>query len=346
MIVSFAYPSSHHRTGGVTMLYEFANALARRGHEVHFIHGPVWDERVASIDEIPFRFEPEIVHHLVDALDDPSLPRADVYFGANAPHLGEPAAFIQGFRLLAPKWDAEVYRSPTPKLCVASWLVDVGRAYGVPERQLVHIPLGLDHDTFAMRTPPTERSIDVAMLYHPSPAKGWEVARRVLDTLLARRPGLRATVFTLAVPHPELPAGVELVSLEQRALADEVFNRTKVLVQASYHEGFGLTALEAMACGAALVTTDCGGSRDYASPGETALVVRAGDVDALTDSVEQLLDDEQERIALAERGAKSVSKFDWEISGKLLEEFLDEYITDPAAFQKSPGEDHSADFEL
>ena len=330
------------------MFYEFANALARRGHEVHFVHSPKWQHRVDRVDQISFAFDPAVRHHIVDSPDDVTLPVGDVRLGfTGPPSLGHPAVLVQGFRLLGPKADESAYRSPTPKVCVASWLVEVGRFYGVPEHQLVHVPLGLDHELFAVRKLQTERSIDVAMLYHPSYQKGWDVGRRVLDELLLRRPGLRAVVVTLADPPASpLPHGVQLLGLDQRRLADEVYNEARVFVQASHHEGFGLTAVESMACGAALVTTDCGGSRDYAIAGETAVVVPAGDATLLADGVERLLDDAEQRIGLASAGARSVHKFDWERSGELLEAFLECYVADPKHYQQSPGEDRSKDYTL
>jgi glycosyltransferase involved in cell wall biosynthesis len=347
VIVSFVFPSSRQRTGGVTMLYEYANALARRGHEIHFVHGPKGEHRVDRVEQIPFAFEASVRHHIVDSPDDPSLPVGDVQFGWKGSRLGHPAVFVQGFRLLGPRADAPAFRSPTPKVCTAGWLVDVGRAYGVPEHQLVHVPYGMDHETFAVRNS-SARSIDVAMLYHPLREKGWDVGRQVLERLARQRPGFRAVVFTLADPPPEpLPDGVEvMVGLDHRRLADEVYNNTRVFTQASYHEGFGLTAIESMACGAALVTTDCGGSRDYAIPGETALVVAAGDASSLGDRVESLLDDDEQRGALAAAGERYVRKFDWEHSGLLLETFLDRYLADPEHYQQSPGEDHSSDYAL
>lgn len=348
MIVTFVYPSSHLRAGGVTMLYEFANALARREHEVHFVHGPARAERVDSIDAIPFSFHEAVHHHIVDTVDDPTLPDGDVYFGGGAPHMGQPAQIVQGFRLIAPSWDEAAFRAPMPKICVASWLVEVGRWYGVPEEQLTHIPVGLDHELFTVRNPPSERSIDVAMLYHPSSEKGWDVGRVVLEELGRRWTDLRAVVFTMAGPPPEpLPDGVELVlDLDQRRLADEVYNACRVFVQCSHHEGFGLTAIEAMACGAALVTTDCGGSRDYATAGETACVVPAGDAGRLTDAVESLLLDNERRTVLAAAGERSVRKFNWAQSGEMLEAFLERYLAEPAYFQRPPGEDRSREYAL
>jgi glycosyltransferase involved in cell wall biosynthesis len=348
VIVNFAFPSSRHRVGGVTMLYEFANALARRGHEVHFAHGPAWPQRIDRLDELSFRFDERVQQHIVDTLDDPSLPPGDVVFAEGAPRLGQPVVVVQGFRLSGPYWDRIAFRALAPKICVASWLVEVGAFYGVPDEQLVHVPLGLDHELFAVRTPPHERSIDVAMLYHPFPEKGWGVGREALEELARRRPGLRAVVFSMAGEPPEsLPDGVQVVVvLDQRRLADEVYNAARVVVQSSRHEGFGLTAVEGMACGAALVTTDCGGSRDYAFPGETACVVAAGDVSGLADCTEALLRDDDRRNALAAAGARYVRRFDWARSGELLEAFLERYLTDPASFQRLPGEDRSEEYVL
>ena len=255
---------------------------------------------------------------------------------------------MQGFRLTGAEWDAQAYRALAPKICVATWLVDVGRWYGVDEQQLMHVPMGLDHDRFGMRTPLTDRPVDVAMLHNPMPEKGWTTGLAALEELARRRPGFRAVVFTLGdAPNDALPAGVEVVTgLDQTRLAGEVYDRTKVMVQSSRHEGFGLTAIEAMACGAALVTTDCGGSRDYAVPGVTAAVVARDDPAALADATEAVLADDERRLELARAGERFVRRFDWQRSGELLEGFLEAYIADPARYQRPPGEDRSEQYSL
>jgi glycosyltransferase involved in cell wall biosynthesis len=348
MRVSFIFPSSHYFSGGTTMFFEFANVLARRGHEVHFLHAPAWPHRVDRVQDIPFHFDPRVDHHIADSLDDPSLPEADVQFGHGPSRLGHKAVIVQGFRLTGAEWDAQAYRALAPKICVATWLVDVGRWYGVDEQQLMHVPMGLDHDLFGVRTPLTDRPIDVAMLYNPMPEKGWTTGLAALEELARRRPGFRAVVFTLGdTPNDALPAGVEIVTgLEQARLAREVYDRTKVMVQSSRHEGFGLTAIEAMACGAALVTTDCGGSRDYAVPGVTAAVVARDDPAALADATDAVLGDDEHRLELARAGARFVRRFDWQRSGERLEGFLEAYIADPPRYQRPPGEDRSAQYSL
>ena len=54
-------------------------------------------------------------------------------------------------------------------------------------------------------------------------------------------------------------------------------------------EGFGLTLLEAMATGVALVAARSGGAEDVVTDGETGLLVPPGDVDALVSALEPLM---------------------------------------------------------
>jgi len=84
-----------------------------------------------------------------------------------------------------------------------------------------------------------------------------------------------------------------------------------------------------MACGVALVTTDNGGSREYAIHGKTALVAQTADVDILEKYVYRLLIDEARRQDIANAGLKYVERFDWDRSGQILEEVLLTYLEGP-----------------
>jgi glycosyltransferase involved in cell wall biosynthesis len=333
MRVTFVYPSSPHRTGGVTVLYEFANGLARRGHEVQFAHGPLTEHRVDDVAEVPFRFDAGVQHRVVDDLSDPRLDRSDVVFVTDGPaRLGRPCSFVQGHRMLPEEMEREGFLAPGPKVCVAGWLVEIGLGYGVDRRLLWHVPPGLDHEVFSAEVPQTGRTHDVAVLFHPHHNKGWDTALATLRLLEARRPGLRSMVFGMRRPDDELPSGSEFVlAPDHRQLAEHVYNAARVFLQSSRVEGFGYTPVEAMACGAALVTTDNGGSRDYADHGRTALVAPIEDPEALCVAVGRLLDDIELRTSLAEAGARRVRRFDWDASAALLERHLEAYVGGGAA---------------
>jgi glycosyltransferase involved in cell wall biosynthesis len=340
VIATFVFPSSRHRTGGVIVLYELANGLARRGHEVHFIHGPSTPHLIRTLEELPpIRFEEQIRHHIVQSLDDPRLPAGDVVFYPFAPRrLGLPVVIVQGYRMLTEEVEVGNLRARAPKACVASWLVDVALRYGVPAEQLWYVPLGIDHEMFAFRTPQQRRRYDVALLSHPHREKGFVVGLEALGELKRRSPDLRANVFGMDRPFRQLPDGVGFWRApDHRTLADELYNQTRVFIQPSFHEGFGYTALEAMACGCALVTTDNGGSRDYGLPDQTALVVPPGDWAGLADAAERLLSDDTLRTRIAEAGAQLVRRrFDWDNTSEVLEARLRAYVADPQRFQRAP----------
>jgi glycosyltransferase involved in cell wall biosynthesis len=276
-------------------------------------------------------------HLLVDDLDDPALPAGDVIFQPDAPRrLGLPATIVQGYRMLSEEWERAAFRSPGPKICVASWLQDVGETYGVPRHQLLHVPPGLDHGRFRQSSPLDHRSIDVTVLHHPHREKGWPTAQAMLAELRLRRPDARLVVFGRMLDD-RIPDGVEIVdSPDHRQLAEEIYADTRIFVQSSRNEGFGLTPVEAMACGAALVTTDCGGSRDYGIPGVTADVVAIDDPMALADAVDRLLDDEERRLRYAAAGMAHIAMFDWDLSGVRLADILERYVADPAPFLEPP----------
>lgn len=339
MVLTFSWPSTLDRSGGVTALYEFANAMARRGHEVHFLHGPAFPGLISSPDQLSwFRFEPGVVHHVVEDFAVGPPVAADVAFNPGLPG-ALPATVIQGFRMLPLPVERQAYLSPGPKLCVSSWLVDVGRALGVPAARLWHVPMGLDHERFAVRVPAAERAYDVAMWANPHGSKGssigWEVLARAKEAV----PGLRAVVFSHAELTPasakaaaRLPWVDVRIGLDQQGLATEVYDQARTYLQPSHIEGFGFTAVEAMACGAALVTTDNGGSRDYAFDGETALVRPVRDVAGLTEALVQLVTDEPRRAAVADAGAAWVRRFDWDEGARILEAHTEAYVADPERF--------------
>jgi glycosyltransferase involved in cell wall biosynthesis len=60
-------------------------------------------------------------------------------------------------------------------------------------------------------------------------------------------------------------------------------------------EGFGLVAVEAAAAGVPVVASRLGALPEIVSDGETGLLVRPGDADALADALRRLLDDRELR---------------------------------------------------
>jgi glycosyltransferase involved in cell wall biosynthesis len=83
-----------------------------------------------------------------------------------------------------------------------------------------------------------------------------------------------------------------------------------------------------MACGAAVVSTDNEGVRDYAINGVTALVTPIRNPEALAGAILELLNDDGRRCAIARAGHEMMTTdFNWVSSTDLFEEALIDQVS-------------------
>ena len=93
------------------------------------------------------------------------------------------------------------------------------------------------------------------------------------------------------------------------ALTDH-FRALDLYVAPQRWEGFGLTPLEAMACGAPVVATRVGAFEDLIEPEKTGYLIDVEDIDAMTRYVSDLVSDADKREAFgAASRARALSHF-------------------------------------
>jgi L-malate glycosyltransferase len=363
VIITFFAPSTPKPHGGVITIYEFANALVRRGHEVNLLHMTFTDDLILSTTELSwFEFEHGVRHYWPPYVWDPNvgayrfggsiISRFDVdpelvvreplpsdivfaYDESFPAECGLPVVLVQGIEIFPSDLDAMTFSQPCPQICVAGWLIEIGRRAGVPEEQLVHVPLGINHDKYRLLRPVERRKPQVAVRYTDHVTKGAEYAIEALERAKTQVPELSAVLFGISDPTHRIPDWVTyLRNPPQDVIVNDVYNASQIFVNASVVEGFGMPAVEAMACGCALVITDNGGATDYAIDGRTALVSPPRDADAMARNIVTLLRNDARRVDLATRGSSYVKRFNWDASAQTLENFLGRYLEEPARFQQ------------
>lgn len=344
--------------GGLFALYELANALAATGRDaVHIVHMPSHEARFRSPADIPwFEFDDAVTHQFPPSLDPDLLPEADIVLytvksiaialtpeaGAEGRRLierlqteatpaGRPMLFVQALGVFSTESEMLALAGPGPKVCVASWIAGNLVRSGLPAAEVVHIANGLDHRTFRLTTPIAGRAPLIAMNHNPHSLKNIDAGIDALEAV-HRELGVPSVLFGSLVPPRPLEAGMRfVVSPTQSELAASVYRDASIYLQPSTQEGFGLCAIEAMACGCALVTADNGGSDDYAIDDETAVVCDS-DAGAMADALRRLLADDARRIRIAANGERYVERFRWATSARRLREVADEYRSQPDAF--------------
>jgi len=115
------------------------------------------------------------------------------------------------------------------------------------------------------------------------------------DVLAQARELGDAVVMTGYVPDADLPL---------------LYNAADVFVYPSLYEGFGLPVLEAMACGAAVITSNISSLPEVA--GDAARLVNPYDVEELAAALAEIVRDEQVKLAWRARGLERAKLFTWE----------------------------------
>ena len=81
-----------------------------------------------------------------------------------------------------------------------------------------------------------------------------------------------------------------------------------IFLLTSWYEGWGMSAVEAMRYGAAVVMADVGLAGEVVEDGKTGLIVPVGDKNALVGAILRLLEDEELRRSLIKEVAKKVQE--------------------------------------
>jgi glycosyltransferase involved in cell wall biosynthesis len=107
-----------------------------------------------------------------------------------------------------------------------------------------------------------------------------------------------------------------------------LYRGARMLLLPSLHEGFGLTALEAMACGTPVVTSNVSSLPEVV--GDAALLVDPDDTASIADASARLFADDQLAKELRERGLERARRFSWEKTGRAVQTIL-RRVADEAA---------------
>ncbi len=205
--------------------------------------------------------------------------------------------------------------------------LDINAQMHVPLDRLTVVPVGVDHTVF--------RPYDgaVARPGRLMVTSSSDVPMKGLVPLLEAVAKLRVErdIELVVIGRPR-PGGPVARSIDRLGLADcvttvtgvsdeelaRLYGEAQVAIVPSLYEGFSLPAIEAMSCGVAVVATTGGALPEVVGvSGETGLLVKPNDPEALLEAIRQLLDDPELRARLGARGRQRViERFTWQVTAR------------------------------
>jgi glycosyltransferase involved in cell wall biosynthesis len=209
---------------------------------------------------------------------------------------------------------------------------DLLRLYEVPPEGVVSVPLGIDRDLFR---PASEEDVaDVRRRYGIDGPYLLFLGRHqrknlhgMLRAFAAMPNDLRPTLVVTGSPPytrdrsdhdgPALAALPDAVRAKVSLLGHVPSGDTVSLLSGAvalafptFYEGFGFPALEAMACGTPVLTSNVSSLPEVV--GDAALLVDPRDETSIAEGLARIVGDEALRTRLRAAGAQRVGRFDWD----------------------------------
>lgn len=257
--------------------------------------------------------------------------------GVVVPHLFGSSIFQEaGLPVAALVWLLE---RPIPWAYRRAWFHAISEstrddlvARGVPQERIVVIHPGIDTRSFFPPSP-TRRTPEPTFLYigRLRRYKGVEYAVRALALALLRRPGIRLEIAGSGVDRPRLEALAQSLGVSSQVwFLGRVSEEEKLtLLQTrwanvfpSCKEGWGITNIEAAACGTPSLASDSPGLRDSVRHGETGFLVPHGDPVALADRMVELANDPGLVERLGQQARRFAESLSWERAADETERWM------------------------
>ena len=233
---------------------------------------------------------------------------------------------------------------------------DLVRLYGADPARITIVPCGYDPTEFApVDQDAARRRLGLALDEPVILQLGRIVPRKGVDTVieavgrLRRDHGIVARLLVVGGSErvvdrerdPEFARLMDLAAAEgvtdrvtftgrrDRAELADYYGAADVFVSTPWYEPFGITPLEAMACGTPVVGSDVGGIKYTVRDGQTGFLVPPRDPDALGERLARLLSDERLLATFAENGLARVRRaFTWRHVAGALADVYDDVLSE------------------
>ena len=352
MKINFVVPEIV-RSGGIRVIFEYANRLTERGHNIKLFTPIIPFNIYKGIINLPFiRYRIKYAfRYLFSKSVIPSNifeKKFEIKFILFANNFFMPPADA----VIATAWQTaeSVYRLKKSKgkkfYLIQDYEIWYGRAekinesYTLPMNRIViseylrrllrekfnadseKILIGRDYDTYKNLSKIYHTPRTILFMDHALDNKNTLGAISIIEKIKLKYPGTKVMSFGLSRFH-KMPDYVEFHENPYENKIVRLYCDSDIFLFTSTHEGFGGPPAEAMACKCAVVGNAVGAMPEYAVNNETAILANPDKPEELYNGLCYLLDNENELKRISEAGCNYVKKIlNWDISLDKFEELI------------------------
>ena len=339
--------------GGHKVVYEYANAMAQKGHKVTIYFDCEGGRNIYGIPPIVmyfrrwiigkykikwFSLEKQISLCPCREINQQNVGKNDIIVTTavvpakkayeNLSKKNKIINLVQGYETWClPEKDLQwIFKQGKKNIVVAQWLKE--KMQEDAREKTIYIPNGIDLNFWRVKNSIEKRDAkSIAMLYSVLETKGSQYGILALEKVKQKYSELHVTFFGTTPRSDNIPEWVHYVENASPEQVFEIYNNAAIYLNPSLGEGFGLTNIESMACGCALITTNYDAVKDYAVHESNAIVTEIKNVEQMVNALEYLIEKNIQRIEIAQAGNEMVNKrFQWEQSFQEFEKVLKEEI--------------------
>ncbi|MEO6694815.1 MAG: glycosyltransferase family 4 protein [Ignavibacteria bacterium] len=352
MKINFIVPEIS-RTGGMRVIFEYANRLKSRGHDV-ILYSPIipFNNYRGMIKRYYIRYRinsakafildgrkiPENIYKkkfdikFLWVFNNFTVRNADVSVATSWPtsyivhklnsSKGKKLYLIQDYE----KWNSNIkyvdksYTLPLQRITVSNYLRNfLNEKFGVDSEVILN---GIDFTVFNNPSKQFSEPIKILFTDHILENKNSIAAIETIVKLKNKYPDLKIRGFGMAKYH-QMPEYVEFFENPDENIIVRLYNGSDIFLYTSIYEGFGLTPAEAMACKCAVLGNKVAALPEYSEDMKSAILTSPDNKEELFNGAEYLINhnDELKRISLS--GYENVrKKLDWELSVNKFEKII------------------------
>ncbi len=341
------------RTGGMRIIFEYANRLTEKGHDV-MLYSPNVPfnnykgmfvpfyikyrtkyalKKIFSGKKLPSRiFEHSFgIKHLW-SMNNGSIRDADATVATSwtSSYVAERLSSSKGKKVYLIQdyetWNSNVelvnksYSLPFERVTVSRYLHDLLlKKFGSSSAVILN---GIDFEKFNNPEKKFGDNPQILFMDHILENKNTKGAIEVVSRLRQKFNTIKFKCFGFENFH-SLPEFIRFIRNPSEEEIVNLYRNSDIFLYTAFYEGFALPPAEAMACKCAVVGSNTAALPEYSINNQTALLTTPGNLDEITDRVEFLLNNRSELERISTAGYEHVRRIlNWDDSVNKFEKIL------------------------